>query len=273
MIMFSEKSVRWLTMISWLCQCFLELPCAFLATKVSLRSLILSGCSLSLIGSVIKNTAISTDLFPLLFVGQVISQLPWALGVSRAGQLANMWCYAHEISLATVIGSTGIMLGTGLGFLVPIFIIQVPHQNDVMDLMPENYDIVIIKNQLTVLYSISTGISAFILLTMLCLYRHDPDTPPTNAERKRSLHVSRRQSSIFEGAFTGAAIIGGAFTGSVPHSPTIFPQSKMTRFRCDLKIFWEETKSIGLNRNWRLLLGSFTLINGCIEAFQVELGA
>ena len=136
MIHSSEKSVKWLATIAFVLQCILELPCAFLATKVSLQSLIVTGCSLSLIGSIIKNAAIFTNLFPLLFLGQAISQLPWALGTGRAGQLANMWCFANEISLATVIGSTGIMLGTGLGFLMPIFIVKssVIHQNDVMNL-------------------------------------------------------------------------------------------------------------------------------------------
>lgn len=46
--------------------------------------------------------------------------------------------------------------------------------------------------------------------------------------------------------------------------------SKQKRFFCDLKIFWDEIKSIFCNANWRLLLGSFVLINGCIEAFQIE---
>ena len=46
--------------------------------------------------------------------------------------------------------------------------------------------------------------------------------------------------------------------------------SKKKRFFCDLKIFWDEIRSIFGNVNWRLLLASFGLINGCMEAFQVE---
>lgn len=111
-----------------------------------------------------------------------------------------MWCYANEISLATVIGSTGHMLGTGLGFLVPIFIVQptLTHENDVMNSTRATFENdTEIKSQLTTLYSMTTGISALVIIIMVFL-RHDPETPPTVAERKRSLHVSRRASSIFE---------------------------------------------------------------------------
>ena len=209
-----------------------------------------------------KNAAILTNFFPLLFIGQVIAQLPWALTISRAGQLANMWCYADEISLATVIGSTGHMLGTGLGFLLPIFIVQptVTYENEVMNSTKQTFENDMkMRSQLTVLYSITTGISALVLIIMVFLYRHDPETPPTVAERKRSIHVSRRASSIFE----------ASDFESLDGRPQKHP-SKMKNFSCDLKIFWEEIQSIFRNKNWRLLIGSFTLINGCIEAFQIE---
>ena len=71
-----------------------------------------------------KNIAVFPYLFPLLFTGQVISQLAWSLTTSRAGQLANMWCKSNEISFATVIGSTGFMLGSGLGYLLPLFFVK-----------------------------------------------------------------------------------------------------------------------------------------------------
>ena len=173
-----------------------------------------------------------------------------------------MWCYADEISLATVIGSTGHMLGTGLGFLVPIFIVQptVTHENDVMNSTKATFENdVKMRSQLTILYSMTTGISAFVLILMIFLYRHDPETPPTVAERKRSIHVSRRASSIFEASDFESL-----------DDRLSKPPSKMKTFSFDLKIFWEEIKSIFRNKNWRLLLGSFTLINGCIEAFQIE---
>ena len=105
--------MKWLKSQEFVTQFLLEVPVAFLATKVSLRSLVLTGCSLALIGSLLKNAAILSNLFPLLFLGQVIATLPCF--TSRAGQLANMWCYAQEISLVTAIGSTGHMVGMGLG--------------------------------------------------------------------------------------------------------------------------------------------------------------
>ena len=122
------------------------------------------------------------------------------------------------------------------------------HQNDIMNLTDWSDNAKVTRSQLTILLSITTSIATVILFIMIVLYRHDPVTPPTIAEQKRSLHVTRRQFSIFEGSIRKS-------------------------FLCDLKIFWEEIKSIFKNRNWRLLLGSFTLINGCIEAFQIELWA
>ena len=33
---------------------------------------------------------------------------------------------------------------------------------------------------------------------MILSYRDDPETPPTKAERKRSIHIARRKSHILE---------------------------------------------------------------------------
>lgn len=102
----TEILVKWLTTQAMITQFILELPCAFFASKYP------------------KNIAVFPHLFPLLFTGQVISQLAWSLTTSRAGQLANIWCKSNEISFATVIGSTGFMLGSGLGYLLPLFIVK-----------------------------------------------------------------------------------------------------------------------------------------------------
>ena len=60
-----------------------------------------------------------------LFVGYTISQLSWAFMGSKAGLLANLWFKPNEISLATSIASTGQILGMGLGFFLPPFVIKV----------------------------------------------------------------------------------------------------------------------------------------------------
>ena len=44
---------------------------------------------------------------------------------SKADLLANLWFKPNEISLATSIASTGQILGMGLGFFLPPFIIKV----------------------------------------------------------------------------------------------------------------------------------------------------
>ena len=43
---------------------------------------------------------------------------------SKAGLLANLWFKPNEISLATSIASTGQILGMGLGFFLPPFVIK-----------------------------------------------------------------------------------------------------------------------------------------------------
>lgn len=44
---------------------------------------------------------------------------------SKAGLLANLWFKPNEISLATSIASTGQILGMGLGFFLPPFVVKV----------------------------------------------------------------------------------------------------------------------------------------------------
>ena len=136
-----------------------------------------------------------------------------------------MWCYANEISLATVIGSTGYMLGTGLGFLIPIFIVESPviHGNDVNSSTNQFHEHKgIMRSQLTALYSMTVGISACVLIIMIFLYRNDSETSPTVAEQKRSIHVALRRSKIFE----------SEDSSQLP--------SKLKRFDCEFKVFWGE---------------------------------
>ena len=68
--------------------------------------------------------AYEPNSFILLFIGYTISQLPWAFMGSKAGLLANLWFKPNEISLATSIASTGQILGMGLGFFLPPFVIK-----------------------------------------------------------------------------------------------------------------------------------------------------
>ena len=71
-----------------------------------------------------SHKAFKPNSFILLFIGYTISQLPWAFMGSKAGLLANLWFKPTEISLATSIASTGQILGMGLGFFLPPFIIK-----------------------------------------------------------------------------------------------------------------------------------------------------
>ena len=83
---------------------------------------------------------------------------------SKAGLLANLWFKPNEISLATSIGSTGQIFGTGLGFLVPPFLISneayeidnVVFSNSTQSELLKT-DEQSLKHQLIILFSSATG--------------------------------------------------------------------------------------------------------------------
>ena len=179
-----------------------------------------------------------------------------------------MWCYANEISLATVIGSTGHMLGIGVGYLVPIFIVDhsETHQNDVTNSTLDINSVPDRKLQLTFLYAFTSSISLLVLIVMAFLFQRDPSTQPTIAERRRSIHIERRKSSALEKLILTS--VNGENWAEI--SLARIQASKMQRFIMEMKVFWQEIRSICSNQNWRKLLASFFLINGCIEAFQIE---
>ena len=150
-----ESAVIWLSTIVHVFQFILELPTAFLSTRITLRNFIIIGCSLNLIGSgkisnitlsherplifnfiiffsALRNCGFRPDLFWLVYLGQIISQLSWSFMISKAAVLANKWFKTDEISIATAIGSTGDLFGLAIGFLVPPFIVKTSSGTDQM---------------------------------------------------------------------------------------------------------------------------------------------
>ena len=90
------------------------------------------------------------------------------------------------------------------------------------------------------------------LLTLIALYPNDPTSKPSNAEMIRSIHVSKRASAISND--TKIENDGG----------------ETLTWKESLTIFWTEIQRIFRNPNWRLLASSYSLMNGCIMAFEIQ---
>ena len=69
--------------------------------QFSVRTMVLAGCGFNLAGAFIKLFAFKSNLFPIVFIGQVVSQVTWTVINQIGGKLANQWCSESEISLAT----------------------------------------------------------------------------------------------------------------------------------------------------------------------------
>ena len=188
-------------------------------------------------------------MFPLLMIGQAISQIPRAIALPYAGRLANLMLKSNEIARGVAIGTSGQTLGLGLGYLLPAIIVTNRYvANQYVTNMPEQYSIQInisssfensvegmdqtdylSLNKELFWLNLSVAISSLVILIgMLCLYKHDP-VPLNYAERHRS-------SSI----------------GEIKRLS-----------RCNqMKDFFKMYTSIFSNMNFILLLTSFMLIHG-----------
>ena len=151
------------------------------------------GLVTSIVGCVIKNCAIQSNLYWLLFTGQLISQFSWVFVSTFGGRLANLWCLKNEIALASALAIAGNALGMGLGYVIPSLIVTdfhvnaTPCDNCLNDVsIQSSGDSSSLKHQLLILVSISTGISILNLAGMIAVYDRDPEQAPNKAERRRS---------------------------------------------------------------------------------------
>ena len=140
-----------------------------------------------------KNVAVQSNLYWLLFAGQFISQISWVFVTAFGGRLANLWCLKNEIALASALAIAGSALGMGIGYVIPSLIVSDSHLNatdcdnciNVVAVMGSKHN-ESLRNQILILVSISTGISILNLLGMLLVYDRDPELAPNKAERRRS---------------------------------------------------------------------------------------
>ena len=70
----TEDQVLWMSGVTFISQGAGALPVAFMAEILTLRTSVITGLVTSIVGCVIKNCAVQSNLYWLLFTGQLISQ-------------------------------------------------------------------------------------------------------------------------------------------------------------------------------------------------------
>ena len=139
----------------------------------------------------------------------------------------------------------------GLGYVVPSLIVTdfnlnatENNINDVSNLF--SVDTGMLKDQLLILVSISTGVSILNLVGMILIYDRDPVQAPNNAERRRSTIMSLTlKSSIL----TQLSI--SQQESSV--EPILLPIRKITAHQ-KIKNYLKSVKNIISNKNCRYMM-------------------
>ena len=141
----------------------------------------------------------SRNLYPLLFIGQIISQIPRAIALPYAGRLANLLLPSTEIARAVAFGSSGFTMGLGLGYIIPAAVVTnqhailSPNASTSVDLSdnsveaPSKYffDFHLMNREMFWLNLITSILSLIICIGLFLLYKSDPE-PLNYAERRRS---------------------------------------------------------------------------------------
>ena len=141
----------------------------------------------------------SRNLYPLLFIGQIISQIPRAIALPYAGRLANLLLPSTEIARAVAFGSSGFTMGLGLGYIIPAAVVTNQHAilspnastsvilSDNSVEVPSKYyfDFHLMNREMFWLNLITSILSLIICIGLLLLYKSDPE-PLNYAERRRS---------------------------------------------------------------------------------------
>ena len=144
-----------------------------------------------------KAGAVKPNLFPLLMVGQVISQCTWSFINQMPGKIATQWFLEQEISLATSISVSGWLVGCALGYVVPPIVLSGPKiadfdENSVLDatnssLLEKEWtseDFKIVENQLIVLQSTIAGLCLVLTVILMIIYNKDKIGAPNLAESR-----------------------------------------------------------------------------------------
>ena len=213
-----ENLTLMLGQISLILLAIVLLPYAFLSDFVSVRNVVITSSMMVAIGSTLKTLAsmpldVSRNLFPLLFIGQVISQVPRAIALPYASRLANLLLPTDKIARAVALSTSGFTLGLGLGYIVPAATITNQHailspivdvkkntstsvdlsDNSVKVQEENTFDFHLMNKEMFWLNLTTTILSLIIFIGLYLLYKIEPD-PINLAERKRSVVLLRIQN-------------------------------------------------------------------------------
>ena len=141
----------------------------------------------------------------------------------------------------------------GLGYVVPSLIVtefnlnatdSKNNNNDVSNLF--SVDTGMLKDQLLILVSISTGVSILNLVGMILIYDRDPIQAPNNAERRRSTIMSLTlKSSILTQLSINQQ--------DLSVEPILLPIRKITSHQ-KIKNYLKSVKNIISNKNCRYMM-------------------
>ena len=220
-----ENLALMLGQISLILLAIVLLPYEFLSDFVSVRNVVITSSMMVAIGSTLKTLAsmpldVSRNLFPLLFIGQVISQVPRAIALPYASRLANLMLPTDKIARAVALSTSGFSLGLGLGYIVPAATITNQHtilspivdvqkntstsvdlSDNSVEVQEENtFDFHLMNKEMFWLNLTTTILSLIIFVGLYLLYKIEPD-PINLAERKRSqvlLRIKNRSDQFKE---------------------------------------------------------------------------
>lgn len=141
----------------------------------------------------------------------------------------------------------------GLGYVVPSLIVTdfnlnatdcKNNNNDVSNLC--SVDTGMLKDQLLILVSISTGVSILNLVGMILIYDRDPVQAPNNAERRRSTIMTE---SLKASILTQLSIS----QQDLSVEPILLPIRKITSHQ-KIKNYLKSVKNIISNKNCRYMM-------------------
>ncbi|XP_054875968.1 feline leukemia virus subgroup C receptor-related protein 2 isoform X2 [Poeciliopsis prolifica] len=163
-------AIDWLSMIYLLTYVPLVLPVLWLLDSRGIRDVVLAGSAFNCIGTWIKVSSASPDMFLVTFFGQFVCSVATVFVLGIPSYLASVWFGENEVSTACSIGVLGNQLGCAIGFLLPP--ILVPNVEDMDEL----------AKHIKTMFYITAGVATFLFILVIFVFQERPKLPPTLAQ-------------------------------------------------------------------------------------------
>jgi FLVCR family feline leukemia virus subgroup C receptor-related protein len=143
--------------------------CAFILERFGIRTSLLIGTALNMLGSWIRVAGSNNrSYFGLFLSGQILCAIAQCFILSIPPLLAAFWFPPNERSTATSIGAACNQLGIALGFLVTILVVN-----------EHNY-----RENMAILACICASICTISGVLLLVFFREKPPLPPSLSQQK-----------------------------------------------------------------------------------------